>query len=123
MATKAQKMQKRIEAHGEALNKIFGTNHTPVTLCKKLRALEKRANMAALDYCNGYIEQNRYTALIEPIWCAVGTLLGNKVPFLISGDPRGYALKIDNEIMAKYHLKIHADWGGYGILAPDLTEE
>ena len=39
----------------------------------------------------------------------------------INGDPRGYALKIRSEYVAKHNIDIYRDWGGYGILAPDFN--
>jgi hypothetical protein len=44
------------------------------------------------------------------------------VPIFHNGDPRGYALKIREEYVREHALDIHRDWGGYGILAPDLSE-
>jgi hypothetical protein len=54
------------------------------------------------------------------------------VPIFVNRDPRGYALKIDSEWMAEARgrdefydtptRQLHRDMGGYGILAPDLTE-
>lgn len=43
-------------------------------------------------------------------------------PIFVNCDPRGYALKIPNEYVRGHELDIHKDWGGYGIIAPDLTE-
>lgn len=46
------------------------------------------------------------------------------VPIFINRDPRGYALKIDDEAIRELraHGKpIYSDCGGYGILAPDFT--
>jgi len=44
------------------------------------------------------------------------------VPIFLNRDPRGYALKIRSEWMAERNeTQLHSDWGGYGILAPDLT--
>ena len=41
----------------------------------------------------------------------------------INGDPRGYALKIDDKYQDRLHkVGIHRDWGGYGIIAPDFSE-
>lgn len=34
----------------------------------------------------------------------------------------GYALKIHSEWTAKNAPDLHRDWGGYGIIAPDLTD-
>ncbi len=45
------------------------------------------------------------------------------VPVFFNGDPRGYTLKIRDEYAREHQLKIHRDWGGYGIIAPDLSEE
>lgn len=45
------------------------------------------------------------------------------VPVFLNGDPRGYALKIESDWMReRLKLRLHTDWGGYGILAPDLRE-
>lgn len=44
--------------------------------------------------------------------------------FFINGDPRGYALKIDNELSDGKALidavKLQTDMGGFGILSPDV---
>lgn len=45
--------------------------------------------------------------------------------FFVNGDPRGYALKIDNATLEGRALiaavGLHTDWGGYGILSPEIT--
>ena len=48
------------------------------------------------------------------------------VPVFINRDPRGYALKIESDWMETYARKaggdrITQDWGGYGIIAPEIT--
>ena len=43
------------------------------------------------------------------------------VPVFVNRDPRGYALKIDDAWMGAQKAVLHRDWGGYGILAPDLS--
>lgn len=47
------------------------------------------------------------------------------VPVFINRDPRGYALKIKSEYMAGAgwiaQLALMRDWGGYGIIAPEIT--
>jgi len=45
------------------------------------------------------------------------------VPVRLNRDPRGYALKIDDAWMREHNVALHRDWGGYGIIAPDLTED
>lgn len=45
------------------------------------------------------------------------------IDLYINKDPRGYTLKIDDEAMrsGKYDLvKLDRDWGGYGILSPQI---
>lgn len=42
------------------------------------------------------------------------------VPVFINLDPRGYALKIDDEWMRRKDAKLHTDMGGYGIIAPEI---
>lgn len=44
------------------------------------------------------------------------------VPVFVNLDPRGYALKINDEWMRANSVTLHSDWGGYGIIAPDLTD-
>jgi hypothetical protein len=54
------------------------------------------------------------------------------VPVFLNRDPRGYALKIDEEWLQAARRDgrtvgavgccIYQDWGGYGIIAPNLTE-
>ena len=44
------------------------------------------------------------------------------VPIFLNGDPRGYALKIPDDYVRDNDLNIHRDWGGYGIIAPDLAD-
>lgn len=49
----------------------------------------------------------------------------NVVPkgLYINTDPRGYALKIDDEVFKSNYqgISLETDWGGYGLLAPDLN--
>ncbi len=42
------------------------------------------------------------------------------VPVFINRDPRGYALKINDEWMTEHDAKLEKDWGGYGLLAPEI---
>jgi hypothetical protein len=119
-----------IKRHGEQLLVIFphATERDPVALCKKLRRVEVAANRYALAVCNGDIdhpehEQDLQIATFER---RVRTLLGYEVdpndPIIVNMDPRGYALKIDDEVMRANDYQLHRDGGGYGIIAPDLTE-
>ena len=107
------------------------TERDPVKLCKRLRQLESQGNALALrvssgpEFPNGYDEVDR---IKETILDGVDKLLAfraDAVPVFVNLDPRGYALKIGEAWMnlRKRRVPLHADWGGYGIIAPDLTEE
>ena len=124
--TKAQRMYDRIRKHGADLDRIFGLDEDPVALCKRLRRLETKAHKLAEDYCNGLLESPAYELQAGQLLAKVDQLLHYEtagVPVLLNGDPRGYALKIDDDYVREHNLDIYRDWGGYGILAPDLRED
>ena len=122
---KKAEMYERIRRHGRALLVIFpnATDKDPVSLCKKLRRLEAKAAALALQNCNVGVPEDEYWIRKEAILTKVQILLGyatSDVPVFLNGDPRGYALKIDDEWMRKTSARLHNDMGGYGIIAPDL---
>ena len=123
----------------------------PIDLCKKLRKLENKAHEITTQLCNGYPDESPKQAefltlkleeeLIN-IEDKVKALLGSaqlkadnewenqfsKINgIFINGDPRGYALKLGDDTVKHFRelgLEFpHKDWGGYGILAPDLTSD
>ena len=110
--------------HGIKLGDIFPTSHkTGVDLCKWLRRMENKANRLATDYCNGAIDGETWEVESEKIVDRVNEMLGNesfKVPVFLNGDCRGYALKIEDSYIRENGFDIYRDWGGYGILAPEL---
>ena len=124
-------MYERIESHGRNLLAIFpnATERDPVKLCKKLRRLERQGQELALRLCNGpdFDRESEPYEIGERILTRVQVLLGYStiqglgayVPVFLNRDPRGYSLKIESEAAAD--LNIHRDWGGYGIIAPDLS--
>jgi hypothetical protein len=111
-------MYARIRKHGEALLRIFpdATEADPVKLCKTLRRWESQANNRACDRCNGAIDSEHWECISDRARRSVNTYLGTDRVW-INGDPRGYALKVD--LAPGEHLL--TDWGGYGIIAPDLS--
>lgn len=134
---KAQRMANAIQRHGEALLIIFpnASIKIPSMLCRKLRLIEHRAHWIAEDYCNGVATKaetkngpdissedfiEHWTAKIKADLIKV--LGQTNVPIKINWDPRGYALKIDDQYVRNQKLEIYRDWGGYGIIAPDLSE-
>ena len=138
-----------IRQHGENLLAIFpnATERDPVALCKKLRRIENALAGPILDYTNGTNGVNLEAVERNDARCLkrLGALLWGSsvpdVPVFVNHDPRGYALKIDDAWMREKGWKLnrsnrhtngsgsiavarlHRDWGGYGIIAPDLTVE
>lgn len=123
MSTKQTRMYARIQKHGEQLNAIFKTDHDPIELCKKLRRIEAKQDRANTDYCNGTLTTEEHDALTDKTRAAVVKLLGDQPPLYVNCDPRGYALKINDGIMRERGYQLYRDFGGYGILAPDLTND
>ena len=132
------KTEAAVRKHGENLLAIFtqATEKNPVDLCRKLRRLERDGEALGLVLCNGpeigYEEADRRQAAILAKVDELLKYQAASVPVFLNRDPRGYALKIDEKWMqaARRDGKttgakgccIHQDWGGYGIIAPDLTE-
>ena len=126
---------------------------SPVELCKKLRKLENEAHKITTQLCNGFPDldhdlQEDYIKHLEDRLDKIeekardyldSHQLKKSAPrrwarklnaIFINGDPRGYALKLGHECVKHFeNLKDnpedfpHKDWGGFGILAPDLTSD
>jgi len=111
--------RERIINHGENLNNIFSTGIDPLTLCKKLRKIEIKANKKAENYCNygGDISfQSELKALAKIL-----NFASQEIPVFINSDPTGYALKIDDRYIRENNIKIETDLGGYGLIAPEIN--
>jgi hypothetical protein len=118
MSTKKQRQAEQIKAHGENLLAIFpnATERDPLTLCKKLRRIEVRANRAACDACNHQAGADAWEAKGNKARAEANAILGTDRVW-VNGDPRGYALKVD----LRDGENLRRDWGGYGIIAPEIT--
>ena len=129
---KKEKMYQRIEQHGQQLNALFNTEIGNVELCKKLLMIEKSLEKPLLDACNVGIDYDELDRITDAALDKVDKILHfreNKIPVFVNRDPRGYALKIKDDFVREYHernskngTRLYTDWGGYGILAPDLSE-
>ena len=123
----------------------------PIALCKKLRRLENQAHKITTALCNGFPDldhdlQEDYIAELEIKLCQIEgkvcdllqshydeTPRNKQVKLnaiFINGDPRGYTLKVSDKVINHFAKETnyadffpHQDWGGYGILAPDLTSD
>ena len=86
---------------------------------RQLHRLELQANRLACDLCNGDVDQEKADAAFDRIKEKVRQLFGGTLPngFFINRDPRGYALKLENNSVP---YRLHKDMGGYQILAPQI---
>lgn len=116
--------EKDILEHGHNLLAIFTQcEKEPMALCRIVRKFERAAHDLATDSCNG--EVPGYEAQQDETLRLLNSALGNdgSVPVFINGDPRGYALKIEDEWMRANKAKLYGDWGGYGIIAPEIGKK
>ena len=129
-ANKKIEMYARIKKHGEDIKKIFSlpVDTDPIKLCKSLRRLESTAEIIQEIHGNGFYElaSKQEAALMIKL---KALLMPDSTPeeflkfgIFLNTDPRGYALKISDEIVKENAWTIHKDWGEFGILAPDLNE-
>lgn len=121
------KQLESIRQHGLNLLAIYpeATEKDPVALCKKLRKLEAKAHRLTEELCGSITNARAAAADVELDWilARVEPLLGNGPAVMLNRDPRGYALKIDDATTRELMdagKPIHRDWGGYGILAPEI---
>jgi hypothetical protein len=107
----------------------------PVQLCKALRRVETKAHRLAECMCNEpHLDQDAADRTLDRCLVRAQELLGLSAGqaaacgLFINRDPRGYALKLGDDWTKKYNAtadrerRIPQDWGGYGLLAPDLTD-
>lgn len=128
--TKKERLHEAIEKHGRQLLAIFpmATEQDPIELCRRLRRLESKGAALGLRLCNGpeFADEDEADRIGDAILAQVDKILRyteSKVPVFLNRDPRGYALKINDAWMSKnLGKRLQRDWGGYGIIAPDLSE-
>jgi len=127
MISKKERMTQNIIRHGNDLLQIFPASRidNAIELCKALRRYELKATRLTIAMCNGVdsATQTAHEAELDRIHDKVCQLLGVErfcKDIFINRDPRGYALKLNDEFARD--KRIHKDWGGYGILAPDYSE-
>lgn len=123
-----EKQKSAIIRHGESLLRIFplATERDPLALCKRLRRIECKAAQWAVKRCNigleEWVSDEQETFALNALdrllhWRKSG------VPVFFNWDPRGYTLKIDDDWMRTQGSGLHRDWGGYGIIAPEIGPE
>lgn len=127
--TKVERRKAQLDRHYKALEclsvKTCGALQNGKKLSVALLKLEREAHSKAEDYCNDLINSEEWDAVQDAIEQRVKKLFGT-VPhgFFVNGDPRGYALKLNNETEQERELiekcGLQRDWGGYGLLAPEI---
>jgi hypothetical protein len=123
MSTQRERMYLQIRSHGQHIQAIFGIGGDPVELSKRLRRIEAKAHALTTRVCNGQVDIAAYDAQAAKILNSLDTVLGFRakgIPVFLDGDPRGYALKIDDEYTRSHNLRISTDWGGFGLVAPEF---
>lgn len=133
--TKKERRKAQLERHYSALVRLAEACGVKKADGKKLSVallkIERVAHEAAEDYCNGKDRtgfnygSDEWDEDVKQATDRVKALFDGVLPqgFFINGDPRGCALKLDSdkarELIEKTGLE--RDWGGYGLLAPEIT--
>lgn len=125
MMNKKELQREAILKHGFRLIRVFNLPEgtMPVALCKRVHRLEAEAHRLAEQQCSvelpeGY-EEKKEASILRRL-DAILNFKAQGIPVFLNGDPRGYALKIEDAYVREHNLDIHRDWGGYGILAPEF---
>lgn len=129
------KLEARIyNAHRELYNLTTGNNvpiidHAEVgrQLYNAWVKIEKKAHRLFLQECNGpALEESERERILADLKADVRALYHGEMPrgFFFNGDPRGYACKIEDDVMKEIRDRADfpTDWGGYGLLACSLDD-
>lgn len=103
----------------------------PTLAAREFDKIERRHHRKALDYCNepqadGWLELWETQKLMD--LAALRALLPHvqEGAFFVNQDPRGYAIKLDNENEAgRAAIELAGcvtDWGGYGLLQSEAYQ-
>lgn len=122
---KKQRIAAQQNEHSYKLLKIFPNMQYqlhPVEVYNKLRRIERKISRMNERECSeeNFVYPEDFDAKQLQ---RIKKLLGESSAtnhILLDGDPRGYALTIDDEYVKKHNLDINRDCFGYGILAPDF---
>ena len=118
-----KQLNARRKRHHLALASLHESPKTAngLTMFRALRRLEQRAAAANAHACNTPEGAAAQDGILASVREEIKAVFGGVLPwgFFINRDPRGYALKIDNE---DGHIPdgLGRDWGGYGILAQEI---
>lgn len=131
MTTAPEHVQRWRTNHHKALEALAtqdGFNpQSGLNLWRKLHRLETEVHSATTAQCNGeayqgqpYRNEQEWELYLQHVEYRVRAILGTLPKgFLVNDDPHGYALKIESDALPE---GMHRDWGGYGILAPEIND-
>jgi hypothetical protein len=120
-----QQQENKIISHGEKIIKLFCMDKKTdsLKLCKRLRRFENKAYELSLKSCNEGLNKDDEEKAKE-ILSDLDKLINFKkqnIKVFINYDARGYALKIDDKHRGILReIGFICDWGGFGIIAPEI---
>ena len=127
MKNKKQIRQEKLQAHYKSLEKLAKKcgvkNPDGKKISVKLLKLENRTHKATEQSCNGEIPEIEFDIIEKNVMFEIDNIFNNNLKgFFVNGDPRGYALKIDDEVFKNEYSDcgLERDWGGYGLLSPSI---
>jgi len=117
-------IQRHRENHHKALESLahqVNCNTPGLALWRQLRRIENWFTVYSTRYCNGTIDSEGFEQVKQQAYNRIAKVFGS-IPegVFINSDPRGYALKLDNEKVS-IPEGMERDWGGYGILAAEIN--
>lgn len=116
---------RRRENHHRALETLayqVNCNTPGLALWRQLRRIENWFTVYSTRYCNGDIDTDAFEQAKEQAHKRLSKVFGGRIPegVFLNSDPRGCALKLDNE-QVQIPQGMETDWGGYGILAAEIN--
>ncbi len=117
-------IQRRRQAHHKALETLahqVDCETNGLTLWRQLTRLERWLDNLSVRHCNGTLDGEEWDTAKDLARAKLAKIFGARAPngIFINSDPRGHALKLDNEAVTVPE-GMDKDWGGYGILAAEI---
>ncbi len=117
------KLQEQETYHGKLLLRLYpnATIQNPLYLTHRVVALEVALNKVAICMCNGVGDRDDLDERWEKLVNLTQELLKpEKDQLEIGGDPRGTCLKVPADYLFRSDVGITRDFGGDGMIAPEL---
>lgn len=116
-------LKRHLSAIGDLYEELTGNKlnyFIAKKISNKLRRIEKEVSRISEDYSNGiYNNYEEIEPKLNKYKTDIKKLFNTDKDFVyINTDPRGYALKVNEDFFTNANL--FTDWGGYKLLAPEL---